>query len=270
MVILIIISVLLVGTTSFISALGYTSYVRNAIGIVLTPLQNGANYVFDSIDNLFTTKSEYEALEKENEELKLKLENQNSLIEDAEYAIKENQNLKEYLGIKSDNIDISLTDATITGREAGNYMTVFTLNRGTYHGIEPGMPVIDKYGVIGCIREVGLTWSKAVTIIETDVSVGVIAKRTGETGISNGTLSAKENGLFAVSYLPENTTISIGDGIYTSGDSAFYPDGLFLGNVVSIEKDVISRESIAYIKPVANLENPLDVMIITDFEKTYG
>ena len=269
MVALIVIAVLLVGTTSFISALGYTSYVRNAIGIVLTPIQSGANYVIDGIETLFSSKDDYKALQKENEKLKVQLADQAEKIAQAELILEENEKLKDYLGIKEDHTDFILAEANVTGRQSGSHSTVLTLDKGTSHGIEPGMPIIDKYGLVGCISEVGLTWSKATTLTEPDISVGVYVERSGESGITNGTFKASKEGLFTVTYLSPDSDVQVGDRIITSGDGSVYPDGIFAGTVEYLEKDPITRDIVAYIKPSSNISEIHEVMIITRFVNKY-
>ena len=269
MVVLIVIAILLVGTTSFISALGYTSYVRNAIGIVLTPLQKSANSVFEGVEDFFASKKDYKKLKAENERLKVELAEKESMEAEAQLALEENERLKEYLGIKDEHTDFQLTDAFVTGRQANTHTFIYTIDKGSRHGIEPGMPVIDKFGLMGSVCEVGLTWSKVTSVTEPDVSIGVYIERTGEEGISTGTFAAAREGLFTVSYLSEGSDIAVGDRILTSGDSTIYPKGLLVGTVERVETDAVLREKIAYIKPAANLTEVSEVMIITEFEYSY-
>ncbi|MBE6670666.1 MAG: rod shape-determining protein MreC [Ruminococcaceae bacterium] len=269
MIVLIVISIILVGTTSFISALGYTSYVRNAIGIVLTPIQKGADFVFDSFENIFADKADYKKLKEENENLKLLLSEKEKELADAQNTVKENENLKDFLGLKEEHPDFVLADAKVTGRQTNNYSIVYTLDKGSYHGITPGMPIIDKFGIVGCISEVGLTWSKATSIINTDVSVGVMIQRTGETGVSSGSFSAFKDGLCVVSYLPNDTDVQVGDRIVTSANSSLYPKDILLGKVESIKHDPVSREILVYVKPAANITEVSSVMIITDYSIAY-
>ena len=269
MIVLIVIALLLVGTTSFMSALGYTSYVRNAIGIVLTPIQKAVDNAFDGVDNIFSSKKDFEALKKENENLKLELAKKEEESSKAMLALEENENLKKYLGIKDEHTDFVFSDALVTGRQSVNHTEIYTINKGSHHKIEPGMPVINEFGLIGCVTEVGLTWSKVSSIIEPKVSIGVIIERTGDMGISTGTFSSSEKGMCVLSYLPEKADIQVGDRIITSSDSSKYPKGLLLGTVDSISVDPISREYSAYIKPSVNLKEVEKVMIITEFENVY-
>ncbi|MBR5322006.1 MAG: rod shape-determining protein MreC [Clostridia bacterium] len=269
MIVLIVIAILLVGTTSFISALGYTSYVRNAIGIVLTPVQKGLNFVFDGFEDIFSSKEKYNELKKENEDLKQQLAENQEALANAELALQENETLKEFFGIKEEHLDCSFENAKITGRQSTTYTVLYTINKGTLHGLTPGMPVIDKYGVLGCISEVGLTWAKVTPLTEPDVSLGAVVERTGETGICSGSFTASKKGLCVLSYLSKNTNIEVGDRIITSDDSAMFPKGMLIGTVETIETDSLTREKIAYIKPAADLENVNTVMVITEFEAAY-
>lgn len=269
MIVLIVIAILLVGTTSFISALGYTSYVRNAIGIVLTPVQKGVNFVLDGFEDIFSSKEKYGELKKENESLKQQLAENQAALAKAELALQENESLKEFFGIKEEHIDCTFENAKIIGRHSTTYNVLYTINKGTYHGLTPGMPVIDKYGIIGCVSEVGLTWAKVTSITEPDVSLGAVVERTGDTGICSGSFVAAKKGLCVLSYLPKSTNVEIGDRIITSDESAMFPKGVLIGTVESIESNPLSREIIAYIKPAADLENANSVMVITEFEAAY-
>lgn len=269
MIFTVVIAILLVGTTSFISALGYTSYVRNAIGIVLTPIQKGANSVFDSIENIFSSKEDYKKLKKENEELKLHLKEQEDKLKEAELALKQNEELKNYLGIKDEHTDFVFTNASVTSRSSEKTPNIITIDKGLSHGIDTGMPVIDKYGFVGIVCETGLTWSKVKTVVSPDTSIGVYIERTGESGITSGTFKASKDGLFTLSYLGDNTDVKQGDRIFTSGDGSNFPKGILLGNVEYTEKNSVTREIIAYIRPISPLKEVNEVMIITEFEMKY-
>ena len=269
MIVLIVISILLVGTTSFISALGYTSYVRNAIGIILTPVQNGANYVFDSIENIFSSKEDFKKLKEENEELKSQLAEQKEILANAQLALKENEELKNYLGIKKDTSHIALENAYVTGRQSASHTLILTVNKGTYHGIKPGMPVIDKYGIVGKVSETGLNWSKVTFVTQPNVSFGVKLEKTGDKAIAKGTYTSSKEGLCAVTYFPESTSIEAGDRIVSSDDSVLLPEGILLGVVERVETDAVTREITAYVRPASNFTEVQSVAIITEYERSY-
>lgn len=267
--VLVIISIILVGTTSFISVLGYTSYVRNAIGIVLTPIQKGFNNAFDGVESFFKTKKDYEKLKEENEALKNQLTLMTNKLAKADLVLKENENLKDYLGIKSEHTDLVFVNAEITGRQSVSHNEIYTLNKGTRHGILPGMAVIDKNGVVGCITETGLTWSKAKTITSPGLSVGVTVDRTGDSGVLKGSFEGAKIGLCVMTLLKADCDVRTGDLVVTSENSSMYPAGLVVGRVEKTEYDGVSRELIVYITPASNLTEVESVMIITDYDILY-
>jgi rod shape-determining protein MreC len=173
------------------------------------------------------------------------------------------------LDLKDEHVDYSFVDAKVIGRGAENYITVFTLNRGTLHGVEIDMTVITYDGVVGRISEAGLNWSKAVSIIETSTSVGAYVERSGDVGVIEGVFKLKDRGLCLFSYLPQNPDIQEGDRVITSGLGSVYPAGLVIGVVEELAADEFGRTINAYIKPSADISALNNVMIITDYEQLY-
>ena len=153
----------------------------------------------------------------------------------------------------------------IVSRESGNYMTVFTLNRGSLHGIKVNMPVITKDGIVGCVSEVGLNWSKVTTIIESASSVGAYVPRSGESGIVSGDFSLKNEGKCKFSYVSQTADIVVGDRVLSSGMGSVYPADLPIGRVVEIGEDEYNRTFVATVEPAVELSSLQWVMIVTGF-----
>jgi len=122
-------------------------------------------------------------------------------------------------------------------REAGNYSTVLTLNRGWIHGVKQDMPVITSEGVFGYVKEAGLDWCKVVSIVETASSVGAYTDRTGAQGVVQGDVDLREGGTCLMQYT-KDADIRIGDRVFTAGgEESLYPSGLLIGEVVDIKAD---------------------------------
>lgn len=259
------VAVSLAAATSTLSLMGYHTMVRNVLGTVTFPFRwcattvtnafEGFGRYFTSLDTLY---GENEALKQENEALKNRLE-------DAALIEAENARLREYLDVKSQNPTFALCEAMIVSRESGNYMTVFTLNRGSLHGIKVNMPVITKDGIVGCVSEVGLNWSKVTTIIESASSVGAYVPRSGESGIVSGDFSLKNEGKCKFSYVSQTADIVVGDRVLSSGMGSVYPADLPIGRVVEIGEDEYNRTFVATVEPAVELSSLQWVMIVTGF-----
>lgn len=262
------IALILAIVPTVLSVMGLSSYVRSALGVIASPFMSALSYAADGIEGFAEYFTEYDKLVEENAHLKEELGKLEDKLYSADLIEEENEWLRGYIGLKREHIDFEFEAATVVAREAGNYMTVFVLNRGTLHGVDVNMPIVCESGVIGYVSEVGPTWAKGVTLIETATSVGAYVERSGETGVVEGSYMLKDDGLCTMSYLPSDADIVEGDHILTSGVGSVYPQGLLIGVVESVGSDPYTRETTAQISLAAPFEDVKKVMIIKDFNIT--
>ena len=258
-IISVIAALILVLVPSMLSVFGYSGLVRNAIKTAATPFEWCGRQIADSVNGFVSVFTEYDELLEENKELKEKIE---SLENDAyENAVLRDQNdwLKQYLNLKEQNNTFSITNATVISREAGNYATVLTVNKGTVHGVKKNMPVITEDGVFGYVSECGLDWAKVVSIVETASAVSVYSDRTGVTGVVEGDTTLRKDGFCVMTYIASNADIKVGDKIFTSGNGNIYPSGLLVGEIAEISADEATRTLSATIKPSVDFENIEDI-----------
>lgn len=245
--------------TSMLSVLGYSGILRGALKTVATPFEWCGTTVANAVNGFVGVFSEYDNLKEENEQLKAQL----AELQDEKYenTVLREQNdwLKSYLDVKSYIPDVNITDATVIAREAGNYATVLTINKGYAHGIRKNMPVITESGVFGSVSECGIDWAKVVSIVETASSVSVYSERTGVTGVVSGDTALRADGFCVMTYIAANADIKVGDRIFTSGNGSVYPAGLLVGEVTEISADEATRTKTAVIKPSVDLKNIHDI-----------
>ena len=264
-IISLLLAIVLVTVPTVLSIMGQGDYVRSALGVVATPFRYVFTSVAESIDGFVSYFGEFDRINAENRILKDKIAELENKISAAEAIDEENRWLYGYLGLKREHIDYEFEAARVVGRESGNYMTVFTLNRGSMHDIEPNMPVVTEDGIVGYVSEVGMNWCKVVTILETASSVGAYVERSGELGLVEGVYELKGSGVCKMSYLPSEADIRVGDVILSSGIGSFYPRGLVIGNVTELVPDEYSRTLEAVVEPAADLSDIRNVMIIRSF-----
>ena len=245
--------------TSMMSVLCYSGILRSGLKTVATPFEWCGTTVANAVNGFVGVFSEYDELKKENEELKAQLE----ALEDDKYEISvlrdQNDWLKSYLDVKSYIPDVNITDAVVIAREAGNYATVLTINKGYAHGIRKNMPVITEDGVFGSVSECGIDWAKVVSIVETASAVSVYSERTGVTGVVSGDTALRTDGYCIMTYIASNADIKVGDRIFTSGNGGIYPAGLLIGEVYEISADETTRTLSAVIKPSVDFKNPEEI-----------
>lgn len=248
-----------------LSAMGLGNYVRGAVGTIAQPFQTAFTRIGDTFAGFGEYFTAVRDLSAENTLLRERLDAMEDQLYNAGLLEEENAWLRDYLGLRRLHTDYRFEEASIIGRDAGNAMTSFTLNRGSMHGIEVGMPVLTEVGIVGAVAEVGPTWSRVETLIETAASVGAYIERSAQNGVVSGAFELADAGLCEMAYLPQDADIREGDRILTSGISSIYPPGLFIGTVTAIEDDPYSRTVRAEVTPAVDLAGLKKVMILTDF-----
>lgn len=246
-------------------AMGQGSYIRSALVTVATPFRWAFTKVGEGLSGFSMYFRTLEELRDENEALRAELEGYKNLVYDAELIGEENEFLSEFLGIKEEHVDFLFEDATVVGRESTNYRTVYTLSKGTLHGIEVNMPIITEEGLVGHITEVGATWSKAVLITETASAVGGYIERSGVLGVVEGTYELRTEGICRMVYIEPDSDIRVGDKVLSSGMGGVYPRGILIGRVSEISVDENTRTLTALIEPSADLDSISKLMIITEY-----
>ena len=254
---------------TMLAAFGGTDLLRSFAGTLAKPFTLVGSKVAEAFNGFVDVFADYDRLKEENESLKDELEAYKEKEYDEQLLKEQNDWLKDYINFRATNPDFKLTDAKIISREAGNYGTVITLNKGTAHSIKRNMPVITADGLLGYVSEVALDWCKVTTVIEAKNSIGVYSERQGKQGILSGDVELREEGLCKMSFIDGADGVQIGDKIFTSGGSkSIYPAGLYLGSISELKIDEITGEAVATVAPkidFTKLSEISDVMIICGY-----
>ena len=263
------VAIILTLIPTMLAAFGGMDLLRSFAGTVAKPFSLAGSKVAEAFNGFVDVFASYDELKEENEELRQELEEYKNKEYEEQLLREQNDWLKGYINFHSSNPSFKLTDAKIVSREAGNYGTVITLNKGTAHSIKKNMPVITADGLLGYVSEVSLDWCKVTTVIEAKNSIGVYSERQGLQGILTGSVELREEGLCKMTFIDSADGIQIGDKIYTSGGSkSIYPADLYIGSVSEIKIDEMTGEAVATVTPeidFTKLSDISDVMIICGY-----
>lgn len=242
---------------------GQISIFENALGSLITPVQNAFNTAASKVKAVVTEwksygtlKADYEALSFENEQLRMELVN-------AEESMQELERLKEEMGAMDTYESLDPIYAKVIARDAGPWFKTFSLNRGSNHGVSAGMAVVNGDGLIGRVYEVGLNYAKVITIIDTRSAVACLMQRTRDNGVMRGQISDSDSAANCyVYYLPNVNSITPGDTVVTSGTDSLYPKGLKIGSVTALSLDAGSEGTYAVVTPSVDFQRIEEVFIL--------
>jgi rod shape-determining protein MreC len=205
-------------------------------------------------------REENAALRNELDEYKLRLADYDELVA-------ENGRLAAILEYKRNNENQELKTARVTGKDSGNWFEVFTIDLGSRDGVKANMPVITPDGLVGRVEEVGLNWSKVMSVIDGRSRVSAIMERTRDVGVAGGRIGTDElTAALAMEYLPLDSDIVEGDVVVTSGLDGVFPKGLVIGRVISTASG--SAGINATIGPNVDFRHLEAVMIIISSDST--
>lgn len=244
------------------------TFVENIINTAVTPLQKAVCKAQDGISGFFGYFSDVDLIRDENAKLKEENYSLKEKLKNAELAEKENESLRNMLGLKKVLSEYDLECAFVSARDPGNWFGTITVDKGTSNGIKVDQTAISaEKALVGRVCEVGSNWAKIVTVTDPDCSVGAVTERSGEYGAVEGDAVLEQQGMCRLSYISKNTSLLVGDTVMTSGLGGIFPSGIIIGRVSAIKTDMQGISQYAEIVPACELDKLSSVFIIkNDFE----
>lgn len=191
-----------------------------------------------------------EALEREAGFLRNKINSTNELY-------LENQRLKENLAFKQKS-SLKLIPARVIVRSVDSWSSSVIIDKGSYHGIRPGMGVITYLGLAGRIMDLTSSTSRVMLLSDPSLGVSSLIQRSRQEGLVSGTLG---NNLI-MKYLPEEADIKNGDIVISSGLNGIYPKGILIGKIIESVREFSGLSRYAIIEPVVNFSNLEEILVV--------
>ncbi len=246
---------------------GRVTIFEDFVGIVVTPIQNICATISSKSGDFGAIFTEHDKLKEENEQLRYELAATAQELRDAQALTQENEQLKQMLGIKESHPDYVFESALIVASEQNGYSHMLTLNKGSLSNVKKRDILITEQGVVGYVTEVGTTWCKAITILDSTCEIGALISRTRDIGVLEGDYTLAESGECKLSYLGNDVQLNSGDSIVTSGIGGVFPADIPIGNVVEIKPETHGISQYAIVDPAVDIANVKNVFIITGFNK---
>ena len=264
-----IIAVLLLGMMAVSAAdRGKVTFIEDFTGMFITPLQSMCTTIYSKAGDFVAVFTEHQKLIEENEKLRTELGALSRALRDAQEYKLENESLKGMLDIKTEHQDFVFEPALIVATEMSGYSHTLTLNKGSASGVKKRDVVITSDGLVGYVSELGTTWCKVTSVLDSSCQVGAFITRTQDIGVLEGDYQLATNGNTKLSYLGNEVTLNAGDSVVTSGIGGIFPARIMIGNVVEVKPESHGISQYAVIEPSVDFDGLKNVYIVTDFEQS--
>lgn len=232
--------------------------VRDAVHLVLSPVNIAVNRTFGVGDWLFRVVRPRRLILRENANLRKEVQRltmENARLAD---AAAENSRLRELLGLKQ-NIPMRTVAAEVISRKPSNWFDTAIINRGRRHGVGAGDAVVNFRGLVGQVTEVDLLSARVVSITDPSSAVGAMVRRSRASGV----LFGQGGEYLSLTYLPKDADVKVSDIVITSGMGRVIPRGFVIGRVVKVKRDITSGMTTALVRPSVRFDEIEHVLVVT-------
>lgn len=232
---------------------------------LLVPAQKAVTHGAVAVANVYNRVFFYDDLLKENEELKKQVSDLRTQLNDSQDALKENEELRKMLGVAERGSNFEYETAEVVARQMDEWSVVLTIDAGTKDGLSLNNCVVNADGLIGYITKISAHSAEVTTVLDPNLQAGAKITGTDEIGVAKGDYSLMSSKNLKVTYLSQDSSISEGSTVETSGSGGVFPEGLVIGTVKKVDTESDGMSDYAVVEPSADITSVTRVFIITDY-----
>src|SRR6266481_439317 len=198
---------------------------------------------------LQNTSRDNEQLRRENDELKLRVNQLQSKASEAD-------RLAALLNFRQAQHNVPMLAARVIGTSADTASQTIYLDRGERDGIRRNMGVITPDGVVGKVVESYRDTAQVLLLTDKDSGVGAMLAESRIQSPVGGTGEP----LLAMKYIPTDDAVNVGEHVVTSGMDRIFPRDLPVGVVTEIKTGRPFQH--VRVRPAANLQRLEEVIVL--------
>ena len=244
--------------------------VRSVAGEVLGPVQSGLDSAGAPFRSLQEQLRSAEDLRAENEHLQ---EENAALREGIQTAGLTGSRTVAQQGIKRFTARrnlVTVTAEVVAYGPAESFSRTVTIDRGTAHGVQADMTVLNADGLVGRVVRAGNSTATVLLVIDSGSVVGGRLGSDLELGFLRGDGDLSEDGRLILTTMDQRAVPAVGDSVLTWGSQAGRPyvSGVPIGSVLSVEASPRDQTATATIAPHVDFSSLDLVQVVVGAEPT--
>jgi rod shape-determining protein MreC len=222
----------------------------------LSPFERAGSYGVGSVRGtwrhyfaLQNTSRDNEDLRRENDQLKLQLNQLQSKAAEAD-------RLGALLNFREAHKNVPMVGARVIGASADSASQTILLDRGERDGIKRNMGVITADGVVGKVVESYANTAQVLLLTDRDSGVGAMLEKSRIQSPVGGTGEP----LLTMKYVANDDNVANGERVVTSGMDRIFPKDLPVGVVADVKPGNPFKQ--IRLRPSAKLEQLEEVIVL--------
>jgi rod shape-determining protein MreC len=172
----------------------------------------------------------------ENQRLKLEVERLQRDGVRAPELERENADLRDLLGLRRGGATWQWIDGRVISYDASNLVRSMVVARGSRDGLADGMTIMTPRGLVGRIVKLAPAASRVLLVTDPSSSVNAMIQRSRARGVVYGQRGAGGMSQLVMRYIPQGDEVKTGDRVITSGGGGIFPEGIAIGQVVTVQQ----------------------------------
>lgn len=205
----------------------YIEAPRNLITDLFKPIISSVGLPFQSLSIVMHDITSFAQIQADKARLEQENQRLRQWYQTALLLESENKSLRDLLNLEIDPKFDHLS-ARILSDSGSAFAKTVLLDAGRSKNVQKGAAVLSGVGLVGRVVEVSEKTSRVLLITDVNARVPVVVEGSGQNVIMAGTNEEKPK----LIHLPQDSEITIGARLYTSGYGGVYPNGLPVGRVV--------------------------------------
>lgn len=251
-----ILVIIFLGILLFLLLNFYQKEIKNFFYLISSPVQKILWKAGERVSDFFEMIVEMKNLKKENQELKLKIEELLAENVSLKELKKQNEILRTALGINLEK-EFQLILTQVIGKDISqDYLLI---DKGSREGVKTDFPIITQEKIlVGKITEVYENFSKLILISNKKSSFDAKISEREIYGMVKGKGNFKIN----LELVPKEKELKEGDLVISSAIGGIFPAGILVGKIEKIKKSDVEPFQQAEIKPGFDINNLQFLFII--------
>jgi rod shape-determining protein MreC len=239
-------------------------FLRPVLGVVMDPFVGAQRWIserFMEVYDFFTLPRDVADLLQKNSELEDEVSSLQSQVIQLQEQLREADVLYSLLDFARSRPQDKYIASAVIGRDPSPFLHYIIIDHGSDDGIQHGMPVVTQQGLVGKVDAV--TASAARIQLITDP--GSVVNVRLQNQIADAQISGSVTGEVTLEMLSQNSEITPGEILLTSGLGGNYPGDVIVGQVVEINTTENQLFQTALVQPVVDFSALRAVLVITNF-----